>query len=103
MGELIRVAKKKDVPVGGAITVDVKGKTVALFNVNNQYYAIDDECTHAGGNLSEGPVDGTVVTCPWHAATFDITTGKVLSDPAAEDVNSYKVHVEGEEIKIELA
>jgi len=101
MGTLVKVAEKKDLPVGSARAVDVNGKQVAIFNVGGQYYAIDDTCTHAGGTLSEGEVEGTVVTCPWHGATFDITNGKVLSDPAPEGVKSYKVHLEGEDIKIE--
>ena len=101
MGTLAKVAEKKDLPAGKAIAVDVHGKQIAIFNVNGQYYAIDDTCTHAGGTLSEGEVEGTVVTCPWHGATFNITNGAVLSDPAPEGVKSYKVHIEGEDIKIE--
>ena len=101
MGTLVKVAEKKDLPSGKAIAVEVNGKQIALFNVNNQYYAIEDTCTHAGGSLSEGDVEGTIVTCPWHGATFDITNGKVLSEPASEGVKNYKVRIEGEEIKIE--
>lgn len=101
MGTFVKVAEKKDLPAGSAIAVDVNGKRIALFNVNDQYYAIDDSCTHAGGTLSEGEVEGTVVTCPWHGATFNITNGEVLSEPAPEGVKSYKVHLEGEDIKIE--
>jgi len=69
------------------------GKKIALFNVNNQYYAIDDTCTHAGGPLSEGDVKGTVLTCPWHGATFNIINGEVLGEPASEGVKSYKVYL----------
>jgi len=101
MGTLVKVAEKKDLPAGSAIAVDVNGKKIAIFNVKGQYYAIDDTCTHAGGSLSEGDVAETVVTCPWHGATFDITNGEVLGDPAPEGVKNYKVHLEGEDIKIE--
>ena len=101
MGTLVKVAEKKDLPAGKAIAVAVNGKQIALFNVNDQYYAIDDTCTHAGGSLSEGEIEGTTVTCPWHGATFDITNGKVLSEPAPEGVKSYKIHLEEEDIKIE--
>ena len=59
-------------------------------------------CTHQGGPLSEGEVEGTVVTCPWHGATYDITTGSVLGPPAPEGVVSYKVQVDGNDIKVEL-
>lgn len=101
MGTLVKVSEKKDLPAGKAISVDVNRKQIALFNINGQYYAIDDTCTHAGGSLSEGDVKGTTVTCPWHGATFNITNGEVLSEPAPESVKSYKVHLEGEDIKIE--
>jgi len=101
MGTLVKVAEKKDLPAHSAKAVEVNGKQIALFNVDDKYYAIDDTCTHAGGTLSDGNVIGTVVTCPWHGATFDITNGEVLSDPAPEGVKSYTVHLEGEDIKIE--
>jgi nitrite reductase/ring-hydroxylating ferredoxin subunit len=101
MGVSVKVAEKKDLPAGSAIAVDVNGKKIAVFNVKGQYYAIDDECTHAGGPLSEGEVEGTVVTCPWHGGKFNITNGEVLGEPAPEGVKSYKVLLEGEDIKIE--
>jgi len=72
-----------------------------FFNVDDKYYAIDDECSHAGGSLSEGDVAGTTVTCPCHFAEFNIINGEVLSEPAEEGVKSYKVHIEGESISIE--
>lgn len=99
----VKVAQKKDVALGKSIAVEFEGRRVALFNIDGRYYAIDDECTHAGGNLSEGEVEGTVVTCPWHGAKFDITNGEVLGEPAEEKVKSYKVHVEGEDILLEGA
>ena len=102
MGELIKVADKKDLPTGKAIAVDVQGKRVALFNIDNHYYAIDDECTHAGGNLSEGSVEGTKVTCPWHGASFNLTNGEVLQAPASDNLNCYKVTVDGDDVKIEV-
>ena len=101
MGTFIKVAEKKNLPSGQAVAVKVNGKEIALFNVGGQYYAIDDACTHAGGSLSEGVIDGTTVICPWHGAVFNITNGEVLGDPAPEGVKSYKVLVEGEEIKVE--
>ena len=101
MGTLTKVAEKKDLPAGSAKAVEVNGKQIALFNADNQYYAIDDACTHVGGSLAEGSVDGNEVTCPLHGATFDITSGKVTGEPAEDDVKGYRVTVEGEDIKIE--
>jgi len=102
MAELVTVAKTSEIGAGQAKAVDVKGQTVALFNVGGTFYAIEDTCTHVGGPLSEGEVQGTAVTCPWHGAQFDVTSGKVLGPPAAEGVKSYPVRVEGDEIKVEL-
>lgn len=101
MAELLKVAETKDVPAGENTAVEVGGKKVALFNVDGNYYAVDDTCTHRGGPLSEGAVEGTRVTCPWHGATFDLTTGDA-SSPAPSGVSCYKVHVEGNDIKIEI-
>jgi len=102
MAELIPVAKKSAIAPGKGMAVDVKGTRVAVFNINGEIFAIDDTCTHAGGSLSEGDVEGNIVTCPWHGATFDVTSGNVLSEPAADSVKSYKVRVEGDDIKIEI-
>ncbi len=102
MGQLIKVADANDLPPGTAKAVDAEGRRIALFNRGGDYFAIDDACTHRGGPLSEGEVKDTVVTCPWHGATYDITTGNVLGPPAPEGVVSYKVQVDGNDIKVEL-
>jgi 3-phenylpropionate/trans-cinnamate dioxygenase ferredoxin subunit len=101
MGQRIKVAETNEVPPGTATTVDLEGQPVALFNIDGTYYAIDDTCTHRGGPLSEGEVEGTIVTCPLHGATFDVTTGYVLGPPASDGVTRYNVEVEGNDIKIE--
>lgn len=103
MGRLIKVAETKDIPPGTAVAVDLEGRAVALFNVDGRLYAIDDTCTHRGGPLSEGELDGTVVTCPLHGARFDVTTGEVLGPPAAKRVARYDVRVEGEDVNIFVA
>ncbi len=102
MGQLIKVADANDVPPGTAKAVEAEGRRIALFNRGGDYFAIDDACTHRGGPLSEGEVNDTVVTCPWHGATYDIATGNVLGPPAPEGVVSYKVQVDGNYIKVEL-
>ena len=101
MGEIINVANTNDLAPGKAMCVEVAGQRVALFNIDGSYHAIGDSCTHVGGPLSEGQVDGKVVTCPLHGAEFDVTNGTVLGPPAAANVPCYKVHVDGEDIKIE--
>ena len=96
------VAKKAELEPGKAVAKTVNNKAIAVFNVDGKIYAIDDTCTHAGGSLAEGEVNGTTVTCPWHGATFDIMTGAATGAPAFEGVASYKVVVEGDEVKIEV-
>jgi len=102
MGELVRVATKTDIVPGAAMAVEVQGQKIALFNIGGTYYAIGDTCTHRGGPLSQGTVEGTTVTCPWHGAKYDVRTGDVLAPPAPRGVGSYKVIVEGNDIKVEM-
>ena len=78
MAQFIKVASAADLAPGEAKCVEVAGKKLALFNVEGNFYAIDDTCTHRGGPLSEGEVSGEEVTCPWHGAIYNIKTGAVL-------------------------
>jgi nitrite reductase/ring-hydroxylating ferredoxin subunit len=95
MENFIQVAKVDDVPPGSATVVDVKGIDIALINSGGQYYAIGNECTHAGGSLGEGDlVEENQIECPLHGSVFDITTGEVVVGPADEPVPSYEVKVE---------
>jgi 3-phenylpropionate/trans-cinnamate dioxygenase ferredoxin component len=101
MGTFTKVAKAKDVPAEGALAVSIGDQRIALFHVGGQYYAIGNTCTHRGGPLCEGEVSGTTVTCPWHGAEFDISTGTNLAPPAPSPVPCYKVRVSGEDIEVE--
>jgi nitrite reductase/ring-hydroxylating ferredoxin subunit len=97
----VKVAKTNEIEPGQARLVDVKGKQIALFNVDGQFFALDNVCTHEGGPLAEGEISGHEVTCPWHGATFDIKTGEVLGPPAYEAVARYGVRVTGSDVEIE--
>lgn len=101
MAETIKVAGTADIAPGSGATVEVGGKSFAVFNVEGNYYAIDNECVHRGGPLGEGELEGHVVTCPWHGWTYDVKTGKCVSNPAA-CVKSYPVTVEGADIKVQI-
>ena len=87
-------------PPGTATTVDVAGRPVALVNAGGSLFAVDDTCPHAGGSLGRGAVDGFSLTCPLHAATFDVRTGEALSGPSAEPVSAYPVRVEQGDIQV---
>jgi 3-phenylpropionate/trans-cinnamate dioxygenase ferredoxin subunit len=80
----------------------VDGRSIALCNVDGEFFAIDDVCTHDGGPLGQGELRGNVIECPRHGARFDVRTGKVLALPAPKPVGTYSVQVEGTEIRVAL-
>jgi 3-phenylpropionate/trans-cinnamate dioxygenase ferredoxin subunit len=94
MSEWIDVAAENELAPGTWRTIDVDGTYVAVFNLDVAYYAIEDVCTHDGGVLTGGEVDGDVIVCPRHGARFSIRTGEVLAPPAYEDVPTFPVRVE---------
>lgn len=102
MGEYVKVAKASEIGLGQGKLVEAGGNKIALFNVEGSFYAIDDTCSHKGGPLSDGVVEGSTVTCPWHGAKFEIKTGEKISAPAPASVTSYKVQVVDGEIEVEL-
>lgn len=100
MADFVTVATVDEIPPGERIVVELGQHWVAVFNVDGQYYAIEDVCTHDDGPLAEGDLYDHVIACPRHGATFDIRTGRVLSAPAMVDVPSYQVRVQDGEIQI---
>ncbi len=100
MSEFVTVAKVTEIPQGEGRCFDVGGSKVGVFNLGGEYHAIDDICTHAHASLSEGDVSGDEVACPLHFATFNIRTGACLSPPADEDVRTYQVRIEGDDIQV---
>ena len=102
MAGFVKVARTDEIAPGQGKMVEVSGKKIALFNVEGSFHAIDDTCTHRGGSLSEGILEGEQVTCPWHGAVFDVRTGEVLSPPAPKGVSRYDVRVEGDDVEVEI-
>lgn len=82
--------------------VEVGGKQLALFNLGGEIHALDNACTHVGGPLSQGRVEGDEVECPWHGSRFDIRTGEIKLFPAREDVATYNVRVTDNDVEVEL-
>jgi nitrite reductase/ring-hydroxylating ferredoxin subunit len=97
-----KVGTVQEVTPGKSKQVKVGNKTIALFNVSGTIYAIDDTCPHRGAPLWEGTLTEKEVTCPWHGARFDVTSGALLCPPAQKGVASYKVQVVGDEIQIDV-
>jgi 3-phenylpropionate/trans-cinnamate dioxygenase ferredoxin component len=102
MAEYVKVATASEVPPGMVKVYDVDGRQIALCNVDGTYHAIDDVCTHDGGSLDQGALDGTEIECPRHGARFDVTTGRALTLPAVMPVKSYPVQVDGNDIKVQV-
>jgi len=96
-----RVAKVSDIPPGTTRRVVVDGLEILLCNVDGKIYGIEDVCTHDGGPLDQGELEGDRVVCPRHGATFDVRTGDALTLPAVLPVMTYEVSVEGDEIFVE--
>jgi glycine betaine catabolism B len=98
----VKVGKVSDFSTGTRRVVQAGDKTLALFNLGGTFYALDNRCTHKGGPLAEGTVDGNQVKCPWHGSIFDVTTGEVIGPPARQPVATFRVHVERDEVLIEI-
>jgi 3-phenylpropionate/trans-cinnamate dioxygenase ferredoxin component len=102
MPEFVKVINRSELPPGGKALTEVDGRPIAVFNVGGCFYAIDDVCTHDGGPLAEGELDGAEIQCPRHGARFDVRTGKALCFPAFEPVTSHRVELRGDEVYVAL-
>jgi len=101
MAVMTKIAKKADIPPGTGKVVEIGGKTVAVFNCEGSFFAIDNTCKHRGGPLGEGSLSETTVTCPWHGWEYDVSTGACQTNPAVKQAQ-FNVKVEGDDILIEV-
>jgi 3-phenylpropionate/trans-cinnamate dioxygenase ferredoxin subunit len=97
-----KVGKVSDIPVGRVKVYEVGNREIAVCNVNGEFYAIDDVCTHDGGSLDQGELDGYEIECPRHGARFDVRDGSVTELPAVVPVDRFNVRVQGDDIEIEV-
>jgi nitrite reductase/ring-hydroxylating ferredoxin subunit len=93
MSEFVKVAQASELAPGNGTEVLVGNRAVALFNVAGAFHAISNTCVHRGGPLGQGSLDGTTVMCPWHAWTYDVTTGLSTVNPELK-VARYEVKLE---------
>jgi len=101
--ERLRIGKTSDIPSGKMTKLKIAEREILVANIEGNYYAIDDTCTHSGASLSEGKLNGPVVTCGWHGAEFDCKTGKLAKFPVKiRDLKSYNVIVEVNDVFIEV-
>ena len=101
MSEFVSVAKVGAIEEGRGATFAVNGNLVAVFLEKGRYHAIDDMCPHMGASLGTGDCENGVVTCPWHAWRFDVTSGAWRDNPKLK-VACYEVRVEGEDIQVKV-
>ncbi len=99
-GGFVCVCRLSDLPDPGSMVVQAGDRRVALFRVSGRFWATDDRCTHDGGQLVDGRLDGYTIVCPRHGARFDIRTGEVLSPPASVDLAVHEVKVEGDDVLV---
>ena len=100
MSEWVTVARADELAPGEWRVADVGGAQIAVFNLDGQYYAIEDVCTHDGGQLTGGSVEGDQIVCPRHGARFCIRTGEALCAPAYEPTTIFPVRIENGEVQV---
>ena len=98
--DFVKVAETKDVQTSQMMAVEVNGEKVCIANIEGRYYAIGNVCTHMGGPLAEGKIEGFEVQCSWHGSNFDIRTGNVVRPPAVRVEPTYEVKVQDNNILI---
>ncbi len=105
--EFIKVANTNQLNPGEKMKITYHGKDILLTNLANSYYAIDNSCSHMGGSLAEGTLEGTHIICPRHGSVYDVTNGKLVQSGKllfikvkATDLHSYPVKTEGTDLFI---
>ena len=102
MSTKVELCKADQVASGTALRVEAAGLTVAVYNLDGEFYVTDDACTHGPGSLSEGYIDGDVIECNFHNGQFNIKTGEVVAPPCMIPVKTYPTTVEDGTVFIEV-
>ena len=104
MSQWVTVARVDDIPPGHAARVEIDGVPVAIFNVEGDFYCLDDTCSHAEASLSEGDLDveRCAIECPLHGSSFDLRSGDPITLPAVEPVRAHHVEVNEGMIRVAL-
>jgi 3-phenylpropionate/trans-cinnamate dioxygenase ferredoxin component len=100
VSDWVTVARDGEIAPGAFRVADVDGTAIVVFNLDGAYYAIEDVCTHDGGQLTGGHVESDVIVCPRHGARFCVRTGEALSPPAYEPTATFPVRIENGEIQV---
>ncbi|MGA9943159.1 MAG: non-heme iron oxygenase ferredoxin subunit [Nitrososphaeraceae archaeon] len=98
--DFVKVAESRDIGSSSMKAVDVNSEKVCIINIEGKYYAIGNVCTHMGGPLNEGTLEGFEVQSPWHGSKFDVRTGEPTKPPARQAVSSYEVKIQDNNILV---
>ncbi len=101
MAKFVKVARTEDIAPGEKQIFEVDGTMVVVVNLEGEFYAVEDVCTHDGGPLGEGKLAGCELICPRHGARFDVRTGVATKMPAIEPVPTYEVRVQDGDVLVE--
>lgn len=101
-GNWIRVSSVGAVAPGEVVGVEAGGKRIAVYNVDGDFFATDDACTHGAALLSDGWLEGCEIECPLHAGRFDVRNGKALCAPLTRDVATYPVRANGDDLEVRI-
>lgn len=102
-GGFVTVARASEIEPGTVRVVEVGGRSLCVgLTEDGEWGAIDNICTHDGGDLGEGELDESAVECPRHGGRFDLFTGRVLSLPPVMPVRTYATRLAGDEVQVEV-
>lgn len=102
MSKFYTVGKAKDIEPGQVTYVEIDDYRLAICNLNGKIYAFENTCTHDGGPLNQGHLEGDVIECPRHGGRFNVQTGKAVRMPAVAPIETYPVRIENGVIEVEL-
>ena len=101
VSEFVTVGRVDDFVPGGGRMVVVNGRHIALFRLDDGFFAIDNLCLHQAGPLCEGDIEGGVVTCPWHGWSYEIRSGTLVQDPRV-GVSKHNTRIVGDDVQVQL-
>ena len=103
MNDFVVAANVADMPASGRLSIELDDRYLVIVRIDDEYYCLDDVCTHDGGTLEDCELDGYCLTCPRHGAQFDVRDGRAVTMPATEPTGSHAVRVEGDQILVRLS
>jgi len=98
MSEFVKVATRNEIPPGGRKSLVFDGRAVLLLRIGDDFYAVEDVCSHDGQALTDGTLEGFAIECPRHGAQFDVRNGSALCMPAVEPIAAFDVRLQGDDV-----